>query len=225
MGKVVEIKNLTKIYEQPNQALIILKDLSFEVMDGDFISIIGPSGSGKTTLLNIISLLDSKYEGDVFFNGSDISKLAENKKSEVRLKDIGFVFQFDSLLEDFNVISNIEMPNLILKDVEETEKAYELLKKLYIEYLAQKMPQELSGGEKQRVALLRAMRNDPLLLVADEPTGNLDPENAMLVMSDLKKLNDAGKTIVIATHNIEMAKQFSKKIYFLTDKKLKELKD
>jgi ABC-type lipoprotein export system ATPase subunit len=221
--KIIEVKNLTKIYEQPNQDLIIIKDLSFDVCEGDFISVIGPSGSGKTTFLNIISLLDSKYYGNVFFNGKDISELDDNKKAEIRLRDIGFVFQFDSLLEDFDILSNVDMPNFIINGEKDPEKSLNLLKELSIEYLAEKMPQELSGGEKQRVALLRAMRNDPLLLVADEPTGNLDHENAMLVMSDLKKMNDSGKTVIIATHNIDMAKQFSKKIYMLADKKFKEM--
>ncbi|MEF3280853.1 MAG: ABC transporter ATP-binding protein [Elusimicrobiota bacterium] len=220
MEKIIEVKNLTKVYKQANADIIIFENLSFEIYRGDFISIIGPSGSGKTTFLNIISTLDSKYTGTVKFKGKDISVINETEKSKIRLKEIGFIFQFDSLLDDFTVIENIDIPAFIVNNKRNLKKAEEFLKKFSIEKLAYKMPQELSGGEKQRIALLRAIRNSPSLIIADEPTGNLDNENALKIMKDFKKLNDEGATIVMVTHNINLAEEFSKKIYLVENKKL-----
>lgn len=223
MEKIIEVKNLTKIYPQPNSEIIIFENLSFEIKKGDFVSITGPSGSGKTTLLNIISALDSKYSGEVFFMGTDISKMKEEEKNRMRLKEIGFVFQFDSLLEDFNILENIEMPALILNDKKSAKKGMELLKKWGMEDKAYKKPQELSGGEKQRTAILRAIRNNPSVIIADEPTGNLDHETAIKVMNDFKKLNQEGSTVVMVTHNMELARIFSNKIYSLSKTELKKI--
>ncbi len=220
MEKIIEVKNLTKIYPQPNSEIIIFENLSFEIKKGDFVSITGPSGSGKTTLLNIISTLDSKYSGVVLFMGTDISKMKEEEKNKMRLKEIGFVFQFDSLLEDFNIIENIEMPALILNNKKSIKKGMELLKKWGMEDKAYKKPQELSGGEKQRTAILRAIRNNPSVIIADEPTGNLDHETAIKVMNDFKKLNEEGSTVVMVTHNMELARIFSDKIYSLSKTEL-----
>ncbi|MEW6013175.1 MAG: ABC transporter ATP-binding protein [Elusimicrobiota bacterium] len=223
MEKIIEVKNLTKIYPQPNSEIIIFENLSFEIKKGDFVSITGPSGSGKTTLLNIISALDSKYSGVVLFMGTDISKMKEEEKNKMRLKEIGFVFQFDSLLEDFNIIENIEMPALILNNKKSIKKGMELLKKWGMEDKAYKKPQELSGGEKQRTAILRAIRNNPSVIIADEPTGNLDHETAIKVMNDFKKLNEEGSTVVMVTHNMELARIFSDKIYSLSKTELKKI--
>lgn len=221
--KIIEIKNLTKIYKQPDMDIIIFENLNFEIIQGDFISIIGPSGSGKTTFLNLISTIDSSYNGYIYFKQKELKTMNEKCKTELRIKEIGFLFQFDSLLEDFNVIENIELPNFILSDRQNIKNSIEYLKRFSLEHLAYKMPQDLSGGEKQRISLLRAIRNNPSVILCDEPTGNLDYDNSMVVMEDLKKLNENGTTIIMVTHNIELAKKYTKKIYTVKNKKLKLL--
>lgn len=187
--KIIEVKNLTKIYKQPDIDVIIFENLDFEIIEGDFISITGPSGSGKTTFLNLISTIDSSYNGHIYFKQKEIKSMSEKYKTELRMREIGFLFQFDSLLEDFNVIENIELPNFILSDRPNIKKSIEYLKKFSLEHLSYKMPQDLSGGEKQRISLLRATRNNPSIILCDEPTGNLDYDNSIIVMDDLKKLN------------------------------------
>ncbi len=219
--KIIEVERLTKIYKQANSELIIFENLSFSFNKGEFISIVGPSGSGKSTLLNLISTVDSKYTGTIKVFGQELSKLNENQKNKMRLKNIGFIFQFDSLLEDLSAIENIELPSYILTGKKNPKKAFELMKKFNIEHLAYKTPDELSGGEKQRISILRAITNNPDIIIADEPTGNLDWENAVMVMKDFKKLNKEGKTIIMVTHNIELARSYSDKTYLITKSELK----
>jgi len=223
MKNIIEVRELTKIYNQPNSDLIIFENLSFDVKKGDFIAITGPSGSGKSTLLNIISTLDSRYNGEVKFNDIILSKADDKKKTTIRLKDIGFVFQFDSLLEELNVIENIELPQIALHKKRNDKRVIESLKKMNLENTAFKKTSELSGGEKQRIAIIRAMINNPQIIIADEPTGNLDYENALKVMNDFQKLNNEGVTIIMVTHNTELARKFSKKIYSLTRTELKKI--
>lgn len=220
MGKVmVEIKSLYKSYPKPSGKIIIFENLELKVGKGEFVTIMGPSGSGKSTLLNIISTIDSKYEGEVYINERNIKNLNEKEKDLIRLNEIGYVFQFDSLIDELNVIENILLPSFIIEKNSKS-KALELLEKFNLKDFAYRLPSELSGGEKQRVALIRAIINSPNLLIADEPTGNLDLENAINVMEDLKKLSDNGITVIIASHNFELAKKYSKKIYRIENKKL-----
>jgi len=221
MDKIIEVKNLTKIYDDINKNIIVFENLSFSIIKGEFVSILGPSGSGKTTLLNLLSTLDSHYNGEILFKGKDISKFSEREKEIFRSKETGFVFQMDMLLEDFNVWENISLPYFILHNTMNKKKAFELLKKFNLEYIAQKNIKEISGGERQRVSVIRALINNPEIIFADEPTGNLDIDNAVIVIEDLKKMSKEGKTIIMVTHNMELAKKYSDKLYILTKNELK----
>ncbi|MCG2725161.1 MAG: ABC transporter ATP-binding protein [Elusimicrobia bacterium] len=215
---IVEIKNLSKSYTQVHQQTIVLEDVDFDISKGDFISIVGPSGSGKSTLLNLVGILDDCYSGSIKLFGHSLLSLSDNEKSIMRVKNIGFVFQFDSLLEEFTVIENIDMPARILGKPD-IKYSMSLLEKFNLEDIAQKFPMEISGGEKQRAAILRALRNCPALVIADEPTGNLDKYNSKLVLDDLKSISLEGSSVLMVTHNEEAAK-YGNKIYHLANGKL-----
>ncbi len=219
---ILEIKGLNKSYKQGREEIKVLENLDFSIRRGEFVSIVGPSGSGKSTLLNIIGLLDHEYNGKVYLFGEDMGKADELRKAELRLMHLGFVFQFDSLLPEFTVTENIEMPAMLLsqkkakekipvkKEAEEKDEgsktsAAELLKRFNLEEIADKFPMEISGGEKQRSAMMRALRNGPELLIADEPTGNLDPSNSELIMKDLRRIADSGTAVIMVTHNEKSA--------------------
>ena len=222
---ILDIKGLNKAYKQGREEIKVLENLDFRINRGEFVSIVGPSGSGKSTLLNIIGLLDNEYSGMVSLFGEDMGKADELRKAVLRLKHLGFVFQFDSLLPEFTVKENIEMPAMLLsqknakeensakkEDKEEkdnnasgTPSAAELLKRFNLEEIADKFPMEISGGEKQRSAMMRALRNGPELLIADEPTGNLDPHNSDLIMKDLRRIADGGTAVIMVTHNEKSA--------------------
>lgn len=205
MDNFLEIKNLTKSYKDAANKICVLNNVNFTLKKGQFVALMGPSGSGKSTLLNLIGLLDGCDSGEIILNGKTINKMSENKKAKVRISQIGFVFQFDSLLPEFTLLENVQMPAL-LKGKTDVKPAKKLLQEFGLEALAHKMPAEMSGGEKQRGAIARALRNSPSLILADEPTGNLDIENAKTVYTDLQRLAKQGVTVIMATHNIESQK-------------------
>ena len=186
----------------------ILKDLNFKVNKGEYISIIGKSGAGKSTLLNVISTLEKEYLGNVFYENKDIKDYNDVEISKLRNKKIGFIFQNFNLLEDFTVIENIMLPARLTKidEMELKEKALELINKFELDLTINQYPNELSGGEKQRVAIARALINKPEIIFADEPTGNLDSRMSIEISNILSKLNKKGQTIVMVTHNKELAK-------------------
>ena len=215
---IVEIKNLSKSYTQVHQQTMVLEDVDFTISKGEFISIVGPSGSGKSTLLNLIGILDDCYSGSIKLFGHSLLSLSDNEKSIMRVKNIGFVFQFDSLLEEFTVAENIDMPARILGK-SDIKRSISLLEKFNLEDIAHKFPMEISGGEKQRVAILRALRNSPALIIADEPTGNLDKYNSKIILDDLKNISLEGSCVLMVTHNEEAAK-YGNKIYHLANGKL-----
>ncbi len=223
MKKIIEIKNLVKTYTQASEQIVVLDGVSFSADGGEFISLVGPSGCGKSTFLNIVGLLDSSYGGELKLFGSDIAFMSEDEKSSLRLKKIGFVFQFDSLLPEFSAIENVELPAMLIKKPS-IKYSMDLFKKFSLEKLTTKNPREISGGEKQRIAVLRAMRNSPSLILADEPTGNLDHLNAVKVLSDLRKACDNGVCVITATHNENLAEEFSDSIYSFKDEKLVKVK-
>ena len=196
----------------------ILKDLNFKVNKGEYISIIGKSGAGKSTLLNVISTLEKKYSGNVFYENKDIRDYNDVEISKLRNKKIGFIFQNFNLLEDFTVIENIMLPGRLTKidEMELKKKALELINKFELDLTINQYPNELSGGEKQRVAIARALINKPKIIFADEPTGNLDSRMSIESSNILSKLNQEGQTIVMVTHNEELAKS-SNKILELND--------
>ena len=196
----------------------ILKDLNLKVKKGEYISIIGKSGAGKSTLLNVISTLEKEYSGNVFYENKDIRDYNDLEISNLRNKKIGFIFQNFNLLEDFTVIENIMLPARLTKidEIELKEKALGLINKFELELTKNQYPNELSGGEKQRVAIARALINKPEIIFADEPTGNLDSKMSIEISNILSKLNQEGQTIVMVTHNEELAKS-SNKIFELKD--------
>ena len=196
----------------------ILKDLNLKVKKGEYISIIGKSGAGKSTLLNVISTLEKEYSGNVFYENKDIRDYNDFEISNLRNKKIGIIIQNYNLLEDFTVIENIMLPARLTKidEIELKEKALGLINKFELDLTKNQYPNELSGGEKQRVAIARALINKPEIIFADEPTGNLDSKMSIEISNILSKLNQEGQTIVMVTHNEELAKS-SNKIFELKD--------
>ena len=217
---MIKLKNISKSYGSQK----ILDNISLDVKKGEFISIIGPSGAGKTTLLNIIGTIEDFSASDkteLTLNDIDIHNLNDNEISEFRNKNIGFIFQFHQLLPELNLEENIFLPSLIGKysKSEYLKKLKDLAKLLGIEKLLKKYPNSISGGERQRVAVARSLINGPKILLADEPTGNLDSKNEQIIMDLFKKLNkELGLTIILVTHNNDFAK-ISNKCYTLKDGK------
>lgn len=219
---ILEIKNLTKTYTEGGQSLTVLRDVSFTAAKGEFIVFVGPSGSGKSTLLNLIATLDVATAGSVLFEGKEILNLKEAKKAAFRLSKLGFVFQFDGLLPEFSVLENVNMPAL-MAGKNKTDRALELLKNFGIEDLAHKMPPSISGGEKQRAAIARALINGPDLLLADEPTGNLDARRKEQVFKDFAAMTKDGLTILMVTHDIHAA-DYAHRCYKIEGGKIVKLK-
>ncbi|ACZ01299.1 ABC transporter ATP-binding protein [Streptobacillus moniliformis] len=219
---MLELKNVYKTYVTKAEKIDILKDINFKFENGDFFSIQGKSGSGKTTLLNILGLLDDVTEGDILIDGE---KINNRDIIETRRKKIGFVFQFHYLLNEFTALENVMIPALVndSKSRKEIEnKAINLLKEVGLEHRINHKPQELSGGEKQRVAIARALINDPEIILADEPTGNLDYETSNLINELFVKINNKGQGIIIVTHSIELA-NLAKVKYKIENGKLKQI--
>ena len=209
------LNNISKSYNEANKSLSILKNISIDIESGDFIAITGPSGSGKTTLLNIIGLIDSTDEGAVIFNGKDLTKLSSEQKNKFRRDNYGFVYQSYNLLENFNAIENVALPLILngFKKIEASKKAESVMRAFMIENRSFHFPNSLSGGEQQRVAISRALVSKPKILIADEPTGNLDNKNSILVFNHLKNYVESENMILImATHNEEWASKANKRI-------------
>ena len=209
MNKIIELKNVNKIYKTKVENIHILKNINLAFNKGDFISIQGKSGSGKTSLLNILGLLDEPTDGEIYIGGEKIHYRDEKAKTAIRNEKIGFVFQFHYLLNEFTALENVMMPALINKNMNKNEikkKAKELLALVGLAKRTKHKPMELSGGEKQRVAIARAMINDPDIILADEPTGNLDTETSNLINELFMKINkERNKSIIIVTHSLELA--------------------
>ncbi len=205
---ILEAKSISKSFHDPI-TIPILKEVSFSINKGDFVSVIGKSGCGKSTLLYILSTMDTDYEGELYIDQELMKPLSEKALAKIRNEKIGFVFQFHYLLNEFNVLKNVMLPGIKLGKFTESEiehKAMEKLKILDIHEQALKMPNQLSGGQKQRVAIARALINDPHIIMGDEPTGNLDKKNSEIVFDTFKKLaSDFNQTLLIVTHDNEFA--------------------
>jgi len=189
-----------------------LDGVSTKIEKGDFVVIVGPSGSGKSTLMNMVGALDLATEGEIYLDGRDIEKLVESNLAQIRGKKIGFVFQTFNLIPTLTALGNVALP-MIFQGVskEEREKrANEILKMVHLEHRKDHFPNELSGGERQRVAISRALANNPDVILADEPTGNLDSKTGLEIMDIFQKLNKQGKTIILVTHDLNMTKYASK---------------
>ena len=213
---IITVDNVNKTYKNGSLELQVLKNISFKVDKGEFLAIMGSSGSGKSTMMNILGCLDNQYEGKYILDGIDISKSTENELSEIRNKKIGFIFQSFNLLPRLTALENVELP-LIYSSVPKEERhkrADELLEMVGLKERTHHRPNELSGGQRQRVAIARALVNNPSIILADEPTGNLDSKSEAEIIEILQKLNKMGKTIVIVTHEPNIGEIAQRKIVF-----------
>lgn len=200
---LIQTEKLTKKFRTSEVETIAVNDLDFEVEEGQFVAIMGPSGCGKTTLLNILGLLDTPTSGKYILNGKDVTTLGERDRTYLRRGKIGFIFQSFNLIDELTVQENIELPltYLKIKGDERKQRVLEIMRRMEISHRAKHFPHQLSGGQQQRVAIARAVVSNPDLILADEPTGNLDSKNGVEVMNILTELNKAGTTVVMVTHN------------------------
>ncbi len=200
---MITVTDLSKVFRTEEIETTALNKVSFEINDGEFVAIMGPSGCGKSTLLNILGLLDNPTDGSYKLLGQEVGKLKEKDRTKFRKGNIGFVFQSFNLIDELNVFENVELPlrYLNISASERKQRVTEMLKRMNISHRAQHFPQQLSGGQQQRVAIARAVVSNPKLILADEPTGNLDSKNGKEVMDLLTELNNEGTTIVMVTHS------------------------
>jgi len=218
---LVELRNVSKIYLLGDEEIRALDDVSLDIEGGEFISIIGPSGSGKSTLMHILGCLDSPTKGTIQLDGVKIHDASARQLAAIRNRKIGFVFQFLNLLPKLNVVQNVELPMIYsgISSKQRRERAMEALKAVDMVNRAKHRPSQLSGGQQQRVAIARALVNRPSLLLADEPTGNLDSQTSIEIMGVFQKLNEQGITIVMVTHELDIAR-YTKRTVILRDGKL-----
>ena len=200
---MIKLDNITKIFSTEEVQTTSLNGVSLEVNDGEFVAIMGPSGCGKSTLLNIIGLIDSPTTGTYLLNGKDVSTLTENERTDIRKGVIGFVFQSFNLIDELNVNENVELPLLYMgvPAKERKERVLEVLRRMNMSQRGKHLPSQLSGGQQQRVAIARAVIGNPKIILADEPTGNLDSKNGLEVMELLSQLNAEGTTVIMVTHS------------------------
>jgi putative ABC transport system ATP-binding protein len=220
MSIIIELRDVWKIYKEGEEGEVdALKEVNLHVKKGDFIAVMGPSGSGKTTAMNLIGSLDIPTRGKIFLDEHNIANLSESDLAQVRGRRIGFIFQQFNLIPNLTAKENVILPMIFQgkDEIEREVKAEELLKMVELGERMDHYPSELSGGQQQRVAIARALANDPEVILADEPTGNLDTHSGEIVMKFLNDLNEKGRTIIIVTHSPEIAMKHSKKIYWIKD--------
>jgi putative ABC transport system ATP-binding protein len=217
---MIKVDHLMKLYEMGGEILHAIDDVSFEVSDGEFTAVIGPSGSGKSTLMNIIGCLDTPDDGSYYLDGVDVSALRGNALADIRSQKIGFIFQQFNLLQKLTALENVELP-LIYQNVslsERTRRAKEALDKVGLGNRMKHRPKELSGGQQQRVAIARALATNPKLMLADEPTGNLDSRSSGDIMNLLHELHSVGNTILIITHDSHIAQEAGRTLQLMDGK-------
>jgi len=221
---MIEVKNVSKIYKMGKERVTALNNVSLKINDGEFVAIVGPSGSGKSTLMHLVGGLDTPTSGNIYIDNKDISKLKDKEMSKYRNQTIGFVFQSFNLENTQTALENVMMP-LIFAGVsgkDRKEKAKKALEAVGLGDKIKHRPNEMSGGQRQRVSIARALVNQPQIIFADEPTGNLDSKNGELIMKLLNDLNSRGYTIIMVTHNLEEAKK-SKRIIKIKDGEVEEV--
>jgi len=214
ISKVIELKDIQKTYHIGESEYAVLKGIDLQIEEGEFIALMGPSGSGKSTLLNIVGCLDRPSSGRFILLGQDISLTSDDELARLRREELGFIFQTFNLIGRISVQKNVELPMMLRGVVRQKrrERALKLLQEIGIAHRSDFNPQNISGGERQRVAIARALANDPTIIIADEPTGNLDLKNSNEVMKILSKLNQEGRTIIMVTHNPEITGNCSRVI-------------
>lgn len=208
MGNVIKIEKIEKNYQVGNQIVRALQGVSTNIVKGDYVAIMGPSGSGKSTLMNIIGALDTPSAGTYILNGTDVSHLTDERLAEIRNKEIGFVFQTFNLLHQYNALENVVLPLVYagVQKQERKERGIEALQKVGLADRMEHKPNELSGGQRQRVAVARALINTPSIILADEPTGNLDTKTSIDIMRLFAKIHASGNTIILVTHEEDIAR-------------------
>ncbi|MDO4958896.1 MAG: ABC transporter ATP-binding protein [Prevotellaceae bacterium] len=224
---MIKISNISKIFRTEEIETVALDGVSFEIKDGEFVAIMGPSGCGKSTLLNILGLLDNPSEGSYLFADTEVARLKERERTRFRKGNIGFIFQSFNLIDELNVYDNIELPlrYLNVSAADRKARVTEMLKRMNISHRAKHFPQQLSGGQQQRVAIARACVANPKLILADEPTGNLDSKNGKEVMRLLQELNNEGTTIVMVTHSQKDASMAQRTIDLFDGKIVSDVKN
>jgi putative ABC transport system ATP-binding protein len=220
---IIELKDVCKTYKMGETEIKAVCDIDLEIKRGDFLAIIGPSGSGKSTMMNLVGALDLSTIGDIFLDGQNIEHLSESDLAQIRGRKIGFVFQTFNLIPTLNAIENIALPMIFhgIGKKERMERAEEILREVNLTHRRTHFPKEMSGGERQRVAIGRALANDPEVILADEPTGNLDTKTGMEIMKLFTELNKKGKTIILVTHNLDLIK-YVQKVLKISDGKIIE---
>ncbi len=220
---IIELKDVCRYYQLGDEEVKALCDVDLQIKRGDFLAIVGPSGSGKSTMMNLVGALDLSSHGDIFLDGQNIEHLPESELAQIRGKKIGFVFQTFNLIPTLNVLENIALPMIFhgVKKEERIKRAEEIVKEVGLTHRKNHLPKELSGGERQRVAIGRALANDPEVILADEPTGNLDSHTGLGIIKLFVELNKKGKTIILVTHNLDLIK-YSQKVLKIADGKVIE---
>lgn len=222
MGTIVSAQNVSKIYPMGKVHVTALDDVSFAIHDGEFVAIMGPSGSGKSTLMNLIGCLDKPTSGTISINSTDISRLSDRQLARLRGSQIGFVFQTFNLIPRIDALANVMLPMTFvgtLSPKERQRRAEQLLESVGLRQRIHHLPSELSGGERQRVAIARALANDPKILLADEPTGNLDTKTGKAILDLFVQLHKSGRTIIVVTHDATVA-SYARRIVRLLDGKI-----
>jgi putative ABC transport system ATP-binding protein len=220
---IIELKDVCRYYQLGDAQIKALCDVDLQIKRGDFLAIVGPSGSGKSTMMNLVGALDLSSHGDIFLDGQNIEHLPESELAQIRGKKIGFVFQTFNLIPTLNVIENIALPMIFhgVGKEERMKRAEEIVREVSLSHRKNHLPKELSGGERQRVAIGRALANDPEVILADEPTGNLDSKTGMEIINLFVDLNKKGKTIILVTHNLNLIK-YAQKVLKISDGKIIE---
>lgn len=207
-NQIIQLKNVCKDYQMGDSIVRAVCHVDLKINQGDFLALVGPSGSGKSTMMNLVGALDLATRGNIFLDGLDIEHLEESELAQIRGKKIGFIFQTFNLIPTLTALENVALPMMFqgVEREEREEKARELLRKVRLSHREKHMPNELSGGERQRVAIARALANDPEVLLADEPTGNLDSKTGGEIVELFEQLNKEGKTVIMVTHDMSLAK-------------------
>jgi len=221
---ILKTNNLHKTYISGSLAVQAVRGIDLEVKKGEFVAIMGPSGSGKSTLLNCLAAIDVPTQGDIWIEGENIAALSDDELAEIRLRRIGLVFQTFQLFELLTAFENVAMPMTFLKmqKKERNERALELLRMVGLEARAQHLPSELSGGEQQRIAVARGLANEPPIIFLDEPTGDLDSKNSQMIMALLVSIHEQGKTLVMVTHDSDMATYADRVLHMIDGKVVNE---